>query len=88
MTSGITTNKESKLRSILKAVTWRLIATTTTFLLALTIFHNSGCEDVIEKSSIVAGLELIIKLLLYYFHERAWQLLPRGTIRQKVIKKD
>jgi uncharacterized membrane protein len=87
MSSGSITNKESKLRSILKAITWRLIATTTTFLLALTIFHNSGCEDVIKKSSIVAGLELIIKLMLYYFHERAWQLLPRGTIREKVESK-
>jgi hypothetical protein len=33
--------KESKLRSILKAVTWRFIATMTTFLLALFIFRDT-----------------------------------------------
>jgi uncharacterized membrane protein len=73
--------KESRLRSILKAVSWRAIATATTFTLAYTIFSGSGCEDALEKSSLVAGLELVIKLVIYYFHERAWQAIPRGTIR-------
>ena len=73
--------KESKLRSILKAITWRLIATATTFSLAYFIFSGSGCDDVLQKSSIVAGLELVIKLLIYYLHERAWQTIPRGTVR-------
>jgi uncharacterized membrane protein len=74
--------KESKLRSILKAVTWRMIATGTTFTLAYFIFSGTGCEDVLQKSSIVAGLELIIKLVVYYLHERAWQAIPRGSIRK------
>ena len=73
--------KESKLRSILKAITWRLIATGTTFTLAFFIFSGTGCEDVLQKSSIVAGLELVIKLAIYYLHERAWQMVPRGTVR-------
>ncbi|MCB0580362.1 MAG: DUF2061 domain-containing protein, partial [Phaeodactylibacter sp.] len=73
--------KESKLRSILKAVTWRLIATATTFALAFFIFSGTGCDDVLQKSSIVAGLELVIKLAIYYLHERAWQMVPRGTVR-------
>ncbi|MCB0587218.1 MAG: DUF2061 domain-containing protein [Phaeodactylibacter sp.] len=74
--------KESKLRSILKAITWRLIATGTTFTLAYFIFSGTGCEDVLQKSTIVAGLELVIKLMIYYLHERAWQMVPRGTVRQ------
>ncbi|MCB0565448.1 MAG: DUF2061 domain-containing protein [Phaeodactylibacter sp.] len=73
--------KESKLRSILKAVTWRLIATGTTFTLAYFVFSGTGCEDVLQKSTIVAGLELVIKLAIYYLHERAWQSVPRGTVR-------
>ena len=81
MTTDTNLQKDSNLRSILKAITWRLIATFTTFVLAYLIFQNSGCEDVLQKSSIVAGLELFIKLLLYYLHERAWLLVPRGTIR-------
>ena len=78
--------QESHLRSIFKAVTWRLIATTTTFILAYTIFSNTDCDDVLEKSSMVAGLELVIKLIIYYVHERLWQMAPRGTIRKLTEK--
>ena len=77
--------KESRTRSILKAVTWRIIATGTTFLLAYFVFSNSQCDDVLEKSGIVAGLELVIKLIIYYVHERAWQRAPRGTVK-KIFK--
>ncbi len=80
--------KESKLRSVLKAITWRVIATGTTFTLAYTIFSGSGCEDALQKSSLVAGLELVIKLVIYYFHERIWQSIPSGTIRSVVESKD
>ena len=73
-------SKESKLRSILKAITWRIIATGTTFILAYTIFSGSGCEDALRKSTLVAGLEMVIKLIIYYLHERAWQAVPRGHI--------
>ena len=55
------TDKESKARSFLKAVSWRIIATTTTFFLALFIFQDD--EKAIEKSTIVASLELVINLL-------------------------
>ena len=76
------TRRESHTRSILKAITWRFIATGTTFLLAYTIFSQTECEGVLEKSTLVAGLELVLKLLFYYLHERAWQKVPRGRIRE------
>ncbi len=79
--------KESRTRSILKAITWRLIATGTTFTLAYLVFSTSDCEDVMEKSSIVAGLELVIKLVIYYVHERVWQLAPTGSIRKLFQRK-
>ena len=64
--------KEPRKVSILKAITWRIIATGTTFLLAYFIFSASDCENVMEKSTIVAGLEMVIKIVLYYLHERIW----------------
>ncbi len=64
--------KDPRKVSVLKAITWRIIATGTTFLLAYFIFSTSDCENVIEKSSIVAGLEMVIKIVLYYLHERIW----------------
>jgi len=80
--------KESRTRSILKAISWRVIASATTFTLAYLIFSNSECDDVLEKSSMVAVAESIIKLVIYYFHERAWQMAPRGTVRKITGKKD
>lgn len=72
--------KESKWRSVLKAVTWRIIATGTTFTLAYLVFRESGCGDVLQKSSIVAGLELCLKLVIYYLHERMWQRVSEDSI--------
>ncbi len=79
-------SKESRTRSILKAISWRFIASATTFTLAYLIFSNSECDDVLEKSSMVAIAESLIKLVIYYFHERAWQMAPRGSVR-KIIGK-
>lgn len=79
--------QESKTRSILKAITWRFLATGTTFLLAYFIFSGADCEDALEKSTIVAGLEAVIKIVIYYFHERAWQMAPKGSVRKLFSKK-
>ncbi len=74
--------KESRTRSILKAISWRVIASTTTFLLAYFIFSNSDCEDVLEKSTYVAIAESVLKIIIYYFHERAWLMAPKGSVRK------
>ena len=80
--------KESRTRSILKAISWRIIASTTTFLLAYLIFSNSDCEDVLEKSTYVAIAESVLKIVIYYFHERAWLMAPRGSVRKIVGKEE
>jgi uncharacterized membrane protein len=82
-----TVKTESHTRSILKAVTWRLIASLTTFLLAYLVFSGSKCDDVLEKSTIVAALELVIKLIIYYLHERAWTFVPSGTFKKSNVAK-
>ena len=69
-------NRESRLRSILKAFTWRIIASATTIAVAFFVTGD------IKAAGIVGMFDFILKLLLYYFHERAWQLLPRGSIRR------
>lgn len=68
--------RESKLKSILKSISWRLIATSTTFILAYSIFSGSGCEGALEKSTLVAALEMSFKIVIYYFHERLWLRVP------------
>jgi uncharacterized membrane protein len=66
---------ESHIRSILKGITWRVVATLVTFLLAHWI---TGEISVAAK---IAGWEVLAKIFVYYLHERAWQTVPRGTIR-------
>lgn len=53
-------------RHIAKTVTWRVIGTLDTLLLSWFI---SGDMSVGIK---VGGLELVTKMILYYFHERVW----------------
>ncbi len=67
---------ESHGRSILKALTWRIIATLTTGIIAYSV-----TGEVITAVTI-GGLELVIKLVFYYLHERMWQLMPHGTVRR------
>lgn len=68
--------KESHLRSIIKGFTWRIIATSTIF--GITYFTTGEMDTAIT----IASIEFVIKLIIYYLHERAWQTVPRGSIRR------
>lgn len=58
--------KETKFRSVLKSVTWRFCATATTFSL---VFIFTGKLDTAIK---VGGIEVFLKMLIYFLHERVW----------------
>jgi len=68
--------KESHLRSLMKGFTWRIVATSTTITIAWIITGEVG--DALK----IGGIEFIAKILIYYLHERAWQIVPRGAIRR------
>ena len=76
MTNSNKPATESHLRSILKGLTWRIIATSTIFV--ITYFTTGE----IKTAFTIAGIEFPVKLLIYYAHERAWLLVPRGSIRK------
>ncbi|MFT5891093.1 MAG: putative membrane protein [Dokdonia sp.] len=64
--------EESHARSLLKGIVWRIIATGDTILLVLVFTCLSGvCST--EDALAIAGIDFIIKLVLYYLHERLWQ---------------
>lgn len=62
--------KKSRVRHLAKAVTWRVIASGTTFLLAWFFFQDDA--KAVQKATSVAVAESVLKMALYYFHERAW----------------
>jgi uncharacterized membrane protein len=53
-------------RALAKTITWRFVATGTTILVAF-IFTGS-----LIISLEIGSVEMILKLLFYYLHERAW----------------
>jgi len=67
---------ESHLRSLLKGLSWRVVGTLTTVLVAYFLTGNT------KAALAIGGIEVVTKLLLYYGHERAWQAVPRGRFRQ------
>ena len=63
---------EFRKRSFVKAISWRIIATSTTMTL---VFLVTG-ELALATS--VGILDVIFKLILYYGHERSWNLINWG----------
>lgn len=76
------------MRSLVKTMTWRIIATTDTFLLTYISATYLGADLGITSdqatglAATVAGLELVTKLALYYLHERGWARLKWGIDKQ------
>ncbi|WP_298510543.1 DUF2061 domain-containing protein [uncultured Kordia sp.] len=60
----------SKKRHFVKTITWRILASLTTFLLAMFFFRDD--TDAVEKAFGVALAEAALKMVLYYYHERFW----------------
>tara|TARA_B100000780_G_scaffold137263_1_gene96090 strand:+ start:450 stop:656 length:207 start_codon:yes stop_codon:yes gene_type:complete len=57
---------ELKKRTLVKTMTWRVIASLTTFLIAWIL-----TGDLLIGVSI-GSIEALAKILLYYYHERIW----------------
>jgi uncharacterized membrane protein len=66
--------KISRKRHIAKAFTWRVTATTTTFLLTWLVTGK------LTAGFAVGGLEFFSKMALYYWHERAWYRFGYGVM--------
>ena len=64
-------NDSSRLRHLYKAITWRIIASITTTLIA----YYFGIPA--TAIGLVFFADLIIKFILYYIHERIWHKFAR-----------
>ncbi len=64
--------KEIKIRSVIKTITWRFLATLTTFSL---VFIFTGK---FELALTVGAIEAFIKMLIYFLHERGWDRIHWG----------
>ena len=69
---------ETHLRSVLKGVSWRFIATMVT---ALVVYVYSG---ELAAAAIVGSIDAVAKIVLFWGHERIWQQINWGRITPTV----
>jgi len=66
---------EAHRRSLAKAASWRVLGSIDTFLLSW-LFTGS-----VKAAGGIALTEVLTKMVLYYFHERAWASVKWGVSR-------
>ena len=64
--------KEKHVRSVTKSISWRVLASLTTVMLVFG-FTRSWVISVE-----VGFLEVAVKIVLYYLHERVWNIIDWG----------
>jgi uncharacterized membrane protein len=67
--------KEKNYRSLLKSISWRLTGTLDTFIISYLITGQ------IKTAISISGVEVFTKITLYYFHERAWNKINIGKVK-------
>lgn len=70
-------SRDSHLRSLFKAFSWRIVATFTTASIAF------GVTGRLDTAALIGSIEFVLKFVIYYAHERAWQWAPdrKGAAR-------
>ena len=66
------TYREKHIRSVVKAISWRIIATLSTMLIVFAFTQK------VALSLSIGMIEVSVKLILYYLHERVWVGVPFG----------
>ena len=65
---------EKPYRSVVKAISWRTVGTLDTIIVSYFITGN------LVMAASIGSIEVITKMVLYYFHERAWNKLSFGRV--------
>lgn len=64
--------RDTNKRSIVKAISWRLLGTIDTFLLTWLVTGE------VHIAAAIGGVEIVTKTLLYWLHERTWNRIKWG----------
>ena len=63
---------ERPLRSVAKSISWRIVGTIDTILISWVITGK------LDLAFSIGSVELITKMILYFFHERIWNSIKWG----------
>lgn len=67
---------EKPYRSVVKTISWRTVGTLDTIIVSYFVTGN------LVMAASIGSIEVITKMILYYFHERVWNKLKFGTVKQ------
>ena len=67
---------EKAYRSVVKTVSWRTVGTLDTIIISYFITGN------LAMAASIGSIELVTKMVLYYFHERAWNKISFGKTKE------
>ena len=70
---------EKPYRSVVKAISWRTVGTIDTMIVSYFITGN------LVMAASIGTIEVITKMALYYFHERAWNKISFGRVKEPVV---
>lgn len=70
---------EKPYRSIVKAISYRIIGTVSTILISFIITGN------FKFAVSIGSLELFSKIIIYFLHERMWDRIKLGKVEAKPI---
>lgn len=65
-------SSEKLKRSLAKTISWRVVGTLDTLLLSWIIIGE------VKTAAAIASVEFVSKMILYFFHERAWNNIKWG----------
>ncbi|AWX45238.1 Sulfate adenylyltransferase [Flagellimonas maritima] len=63
---------EKPIRSIAKAISWRIIGTMDTLIISYLLTGK------VSLAASIASIDFITKMILYFFHERVWNKINWG----------
>ena len=66
---------EKPYRSVAKTISWRTVGTLDTIIISYFITGN------LVMAASIGTIEVITKMILYYFHERVWNKLKFGIVK-------
>lgn len=78
--------KDSPTRSLVKALSYRLMALSATFLIGFVIFRqftDKTLNESMEGAGMIAVMDFVLKLIIYYLHERLWTNISWGKYWQR-----
>lgn len=81
---------ESNLRSVVKGISWRIVGTIDTFLVAYLILIFTGESEeaatgAFAAAGTIASFEVVTKFILYFLHERVWTKVKWGHLDKKIF---